>query len=624
MNLFVVSHSAGAGADAAKAGKALSDLLTSVPFLSGAEVERWSSPSGVAAAAWAQHRPESIGGVRHAVMEPARLALFTGRPIRWTGEWQADGRGPLDPRSYLADEPTRWASELDGRFAVARYEDSGRSLELVTDPLGGYPLYCGAADGTCWIANNAELVRSLCGISELDPEVLASVFGGGWSVTGHPAWRGVERLPPGSLIAYGPDGARRVTALHPRERYARMPGAGPLDPTAAARTLTATVRALADWPGRPTVVPITSGRDSRLILAAALHAGIDFSPVTAGAPEDLDVVGAKRVCRAAGLEHELIGGDPDHNLLTHPVEAARLVGLSSGGTATLADGSGFPMADEPGPRLLWHTGLAGEVARGFYEHSMQVTDRDWRRLNAAGIAKRLYRSFAGRRPGRREPLTQEAQRAVGRCIHRFVAEQLELGAAPSDVPDLFYLLNRMPFWCGPALGAVEWIVDPTTALLSPRQVPHLLGLPLDERAADRYHLLVMRQLAPQLVDVPFGEDEAWPPVRGALGRRLAHWRRLSRRGSEQAARRLTPLRRRRIAPESAGVAPPAPPDPFAAVHARLRDTALSEASHPAWQVLDRRATEALLSRDPAGLDAINRYYVWRIATAFWGLRSTGK
>ena len=123
MNLFVVSHSAAATADAAKAATALSELLAGIPFLSDSEVESWSAPSGTAAAAWAQHPPERIGGVRHAVAEPARLALFAGRPIRWTGEWEADGRGPLYPGSYLAHEAARWAPDLDGRFAVARYDD---------------------------------------------------------------------------------------------------------------------------------------------------------------------------------------------------------------------------------------------------------------------------------------------------------------------------------------------------------------------------------------------------------------------------------------------------------------------------------------------------------------------
>ena len=618
MNLFVVGHSAAARVDAARAEKALRELLGSVPFLSGAEVEGWSSPSGAAAAAWAQHQPERIGGVRHAVTEPTRLALFAGRPIRWTGEWQADGRGVLDPSSYLASEPTHWASDLDGRFAVARYRDRERTLEVVTDPLGTYPLFCGAAEGIRWIANNPELVRALCGIRELDREVLASVLAGGWSVTGDSVWRGVERLPSGSVVAHGPDGARRVTPLHPPERYARMPGARRLEPTAVARTLTAAVGALADWPGRPSVVPVTSGRDSRLVLAASMQAEIEFTPVTAGAPEELDVIGGRRVCRVAGLDHELIGGDPDHNLLTDPIEAARLVSLSSGGTATLADASGFPMADEPGPPLMWHTGLGGEVARGFYEHTMQATDRYWRLLDADGIARRLYRSFAGRRPGRREPLKPEAQVAVARRIRRFVDEQLEAGAAPGDVPDLFYLLNRMPFWAGPALGAVDWIVDSTAALLSPRQVPHLLGLPLDERVADRYHLAVMRELAPQLVNVPFADGEGWPPVSSERARRLAHWGRLMRRAREQARRRAPRLRRRGGA---SGRAPSAPPDPFAAVHARLREAALSQRSHPAWDVLDRAAGEALLTRDPAALDTVHRFYVWRIATAFWGLES---
>ena len=129
---------------------------------------------------------------------------------------------------------------------------------------------------------------------------------------------------------------------------------------------------------------------------------------------------------------------------------------------------------------------------------------------------------------------------------------------------------------------------------------------------------MLRELAPELVDVPFGEGEGWPPVRGERARRLAHWRRLSRRAADQARRRAAALRPG-ANPDRGPGSQSAPADPFAAVHARLRDTALSERSHSAWEVLDRDATEALLTRDPVGLDAVNRFYVWRIATAFWGL-----
>jgi hypothetical protein len=53
----------------------------------------------------------------------------------------------------------------------------------------------------------------------------------------------------------------------------------------------------------------------------------------------------------------------------------------------------------------------------------------------------------------------------------------------------------------------------------------------------------------------------------------------------------------------------------------VREAALSDAGHPAWQVLDRMRVETLLSSDPSALDPMGRAYVWRLATVF--LRAGG-
>ena len=66
-------------------------------------------------------------------------------------------------------------------------------------------------------------------------DVLASLLGGGWSLSGDPVWEGVERIRP-----------------EPPQPPADF------DPDRAAALLVAAVRALADWPGRPSVVPITT------------------------------------------------------------------------------------------------------------------------------------------------------------------------------------------------------------------------------------------------------------------------------------------------------------------------------------------------------------------------------
>ena len=227
-----------------------------------------------------------MGGVPYALAERDRLALFSGRPIRWTGDREADGRGPIDPRHFIEGPDS---SALDGRFVAVRCDDARGELDVITDPVGAYPIYETQVEEVHWLSNNAELLRDLRGTRELDPAALAAVLGGGWSLRGDPVWAGVKRGGAGFAA----------------DRLAPLFGAG-FDADRAAALLTAATRALADWPGRPNVVPITGGRDSRLVLAAARRAGgwcaarAKTTPARAGPPRCRAASGSSRPGGATG------------------------------------------------------------------------------------------------------------------------------------------------------------------------------------------------------------------------------------------------------------------------------------------------------------------------------------
>jgi hypothetical protein len=589
VNLFL----AGIGrVDRAAAEAALRALLDRVPFLPGAAVERWGSPSGALAAAWACHRPEQTGGVRYVASREERLALWSGRPIRWAGD-EADGRGPLDPDAYL-DPADTWSRELDGRCAVVRCDDSTPVLEVFCDRLGAYPLFAADAAGGRWVSNNAELLRELRGTRDRDPLALAGLLGGGWSLRGDPVWSDVRRLDRGAVHRLADERAR--DELLPAPEVAAMFDAG-LDAARAARLLVAGTRALADWPGRPSFVPVTGGRDSRVVLGAALAAGIEFETRTGGAPESPDVMVGRRLAEVGGVPHGPIEDYPHGSHLTDWRRAARVVELTAAGTASLADAAGFPLGPHDGPLSLWHTGQGGEIARAYYGTG-EGLDRD-------RLAERLYRAFVGRRPGRAEILGAEGRALVHGEIAGWVDEQLAARVAPVDVPDAFYLHRRMATWAAPSHGCVEWVRDTTAPLWSHRLLPDELGAPARDRARHLFHLRVLEQLAPQLVDVPFEDRRPWPARRGTLALRLERARSLALKAAAEARRRTVGRR---------GPAPGA--DPFAAILPEIREAVLSQPSHPAWQVLDRGRVERLLSAPPGSLDEMSRYYAWRLATVF--------
>ncbi len=568
MNLFLIASGDGRRVDAGLPGRALGAVVERLPFFPGRPVETWTAASGACAAAWVTH-----ADTNYVHTDEDRIALFAGRPILWTGAAEADGRAPLDPRFYLDHDFV--TSQLDGRYAAARFADG--VLEVTSDRLGAYPLFTTTVDGTRLVSNSAEVLRAATGTRSMSAPVLAGLLGGGWSLDGDPLWAGVERLPP----AVGPD-------------VAGLLGAG-FDAERAAATAAASVRALADWPGRPSVVPVTGGRDSRLVLGAALAAGIDFRTTTGGEPGHPDVEIGRQLARAAGVPHSILEHDPHGSLMSDWRRAAELLSLTTSGTSSLSDAAGFPFGPRPGPLVLWHSGQGGEVARAYYGLGDGL-DRD-------GLVERQYRTFVGRRPGRTEILGAEGQRLVREQIERFVDEQLGSGVAATDVPDIFYLKRRMGTWAGPSHCAVEFVRDTTSPLWSDRLLRDELGMPARDRARELFHLRVLERLAPQLVDIPFEDGRPWPGRESELSRRLQRGRVLARKVRGELVRRAR-----------AG-SPPAN-DPFAPVLPEIREAVLSQPGHAAWQVLDRGRVESLLASNPAALDTMSRYYAWRLATVF--------
>ncbi|MDX6650442.1 MAG: hypothetical protein QOJ97_2393 [Solirubrobacteraceae bacterium] len=578
MNLWVLGWSTGRAPDPRRARDAVADALDPLPFLKDVPVRGWQAPSGTAVAAWA-----ADAGPAHVEAAQTRLALWSGRPIRWEAGGRADGRGPLDAALY--EQPShRWAQDLDGRCAAVAYDDSEPGLTVYADPLGAYPLYRTEAHGATWLSNRAEPLRALAASRSVDLDALAGLLGGGWPLGGQPAWSAVRRVAPGVLSLHPQAGERRRELLAPADSAA-LCGAG-WDAATAAGLLVEEVRALADWPGRASLVPVTGGRDSRLIRAAARRAGISFTAATGGAPNAPDVVGAAALCQAAGIEHELLPADPAGDPWSAPAEAARVLGLTASGTASLGDAAGFPLSAGAGPGALWHSGQGGELARRYYAGA-SARDRD-------GAVDALERVFCGRRPGRSEPLSPAGRARVREGLAAWVDGRLATGARVEDLPDLFYLDERMGAWAGPTHGAVEWVRDTTSPLWSTRLLPHMLGPSVEEREGEAFHDAVLRELAPELAAVPYA---------GASKRGLGH---KVRRAAEEARRRVA-----RPAPPAAGA-----PDPFAAVLQATRQAVWAQPQHAAWHVLDRERSVALLDREAGALDEMSRAYVWRIATVF--------
>ena len=573
-------------------------VAADLPYID-CSVETWRAPSGRAALAWIAHAPERVGGIEYVRAEPRRVALFSGRPA-----------GDLDPRGWWEH-----ADRLDGRFTGARYDDDAGELELLSDALGAYPLFTARDGDRVAFSNSAEVLRRLLGTTTVDPASVASLVAGGWSLSGHPMWADVRRVPRGVVLRLAADGAESLTELLPASTLAEWFAASAFDAERASFDLVESVRALAGWPGRPDQVPVTGGRDSRLILAAALRAGIDFQAVTNGAEGDPDVVVAQQLCARAGVAHERFG-DPAGGSSDHRSGAERAA-IVTGGTAAAEAPWGIPSRPEPGPLVLWHSGQGGEIARGIYGRPQ--------RPGRSAIVDHLYRTFVARRPGRPELLSPVGEELVRGQLGSWTAEMLEAGIADADVPDAFYLLQRMSHWAAPGHAVVEWVRDTTSPLWSTRVIPHMLAMPTEQRARELFHLEVLRVLAPELVPVPFADGQGWPADESRWARRRRRAAHLAARGVAEARRHVGWMRERRRrgdepAPSSLSEPPPVA-HPLTPLMTDLRSW--MDTGHPALAVVDRDRVQRLLELPPATLDFVRHAQVMRLATVLMGVELAG-
>ena len=604
MNLFVIGWCPSGSIQSAGAETALAALVSELPFFDGHDFRTWRAPSGRVAVACAVHAPARTGGVRYAHFETERMTLFSGRPFAWRSEFTADGRGPLDARFYLGD-PEVWSESLDGRAVAARYDDVSARLDLYTDASGAYHVFFGRRAETQWFSNSPELIRRIIGRSARDPFVAASLVACGWSLGGQPIWRDVRRLPRAALHQFHPGGEVHREHL-PIASIDSFFDSGFRDEVAA-RTLVATVRALADWPGRPSYVPLTGGRDSRLVFAAALHAGTVFEPRilvgSASSHESPDVQTARIVSESMGRSLAV----ESSRSVSRVIDAARILRLTAPGTlsldlayAALNRPPGSGLCDEhtrDTPLELVHSGHAGELARAYYGPG----GSDHR-----AVARSLYRQVTHAWP--RPPLSREGNHLVQEYIHRWVRREIDAGVSVSNLPDLFYLFERMENWVGPSHGFDEYMADLTSPLWTPRLLPHEFGLTANERARELFHFHVLNALCPELARVPFvASNPPWP----TFGRTQEVRGRRARRFAAQAHQELNRRYQRLLGRAADGSRPEA-----LAEAAKLAREHAPDRSDEVWHVLDRRRGLSLLARDPAGLDARSRRTAWRLATVF--------
>jgi hypothetical protein len=280
-------------------------------------------------------------------------------------------RSLLDPRPPALEE-------IGGIYAGAAIDADGRGI-VVSDPLSLRFLYRGRGASWTVVSSNPHLAAwgavSAGERPERDALHACSLAATGYRLIPYSGYVGVELLRPGSYVELRRDAEPKVISRAavwwPTEDHQVMTADELLEQAGVA--VAENVAASLSYPADLVVADLTGGKDSRLILAGALSAGVAQELIffTRGPQELPDVAIARELAEEFGFTH---GGGPELAKLAYSrgidvntrleladswTERARNYAVTTAGMDNIWQG--VPVEDET--PVLQLGGLFGEALR---------------------------------------------------------------------------------------------------------------------------------------------------------------------------------------------------------------------------------------------------------------------
>ena len=414
--------------------------------------------------------------------------------------WRTGNAALLDARDIaglLSAPGTRLPADVAGEYAIARLHADG-TLEAFGDPAGLQQLFH-AEDGRPILANRAAFVAALRGDRQPDRDSALWLGTIGYRIGTASGWRGVRQLDQAAFLTVDGTGtyvARRALALPPERGFDDALLAEGLDQAKVAIRLAAG--------DGPLDLPITGGKDSRVVLAIALAAGLRdrltlFTRGYAGHP-DVEVGAA--IAGWIGVPHRReppLGSDSPADLGPQAF-LARLRTIAFQTDGGMGGWDNVFGADIGRGTIV--SGHLGEVLKAYAKRAPEGP------LDPAAMV-RLQAPFDPM-----DVLRPEARARLVSALASQMEEARAAGAEEADLPDLFYWRNRVPNWLGGIRGVKSFERQPVLPLGASALMQLAFRMTAAERKAELAHYRLIQAAAPELLDLPFAH-QSWHPSLGA-------------------------------------------------------------------------------------------------------------
>ncbi len=271
--------------------------------------------------------------------ETGTVVALAGRIALSEGEWQRARTLPYSGglacrhilHAFLSDE-AGLAATLNGAFGVVVGQPHERTVRVVTDRMGFFPIYTWRTSGPPIIATHPDALAAHTGAShDLDPLSMAEVLSTGTVTHPNTYYRDIEVMDPGCVYTWtAGDPARKQAYWEPSyqgDHRARVKELGEeLEHALRGAIERRTLPSLG-----PTGVLLSGGADSRAVLYAACEPAAVTSITFYGTP-NAELETARRLAERVGSKHIGLQREFEHYGLGAP-KAVRV----TGGTWNLLD-----------------------------------------------------------------------------------------------------------------------------------------------------------------------------------------------------------------------------------------------------------------------------------------------
>ena len=410
---------------------------------------------------------------------------LTGRVVvkAWPGNIPRDARDGL---RITAGWPVVVDDRLAGHYAQVELDRSGLGT-VRQDPYGLHPLYIGRVRGVTLIANRPQLVaveiERLTGKSaERDHRFAAWLAFCGYPIGDRTGYEDVRCVPFGATVRIDPDHGARFSFTDAPWLLPAMA----IDDSWIDRIeceLIANLRAAIKAMGHTPRLQLTGGRDSRLVLALAVRAGLlqDVEIVTNGKAGTPDAIVANDLVTSLGLRHTLLKWNDGvvlrNALCPHVGRVAGAVGCTDSSISLSKDGR------------IALSGLLGETLRTNFPDRTGYQD-----LHS------VVTGYMAGPSGKAGILQQDAYTAVLTDGIQNLLEPAKQMARLEDLFDAYYLQHRVRRWLA---ARPERFADEFFPLYHPPATELAFHMDWRDRVAGRIHDTIIDRAGRLISEPPY-------------------------------------------------------------------------------------------------------------------------